>query len=163
MYATFSAYCSKKSIIRREWRKDKENKGENNGAEDRRQAISKQQEWKRQRGCHSGTFIGIPFLYHWSRNSVSVTINTLLPQCLSQHTLPFASVRLTVMESFGLMDASGVGFYLSLPLYFCLHLFTAEIPVRTFSIARERGDWGYDQCKCTIWHSGLDEQRAGRK
>lgn len=42
MYATFSAYCSKKSIIWREWKKDKENKGGNvtdNGAEDRRQAI----------------------------------------------------------------------------------------------------------------------------
>lgn len=70
---------------------------------------------------------------------MSGTINTLLPQCLSQCTLPFASVRLTVMESFGLMDASGVGFYLSLPLYFCLHPF-AEMPVCAFSIARERGD-----------------------
>lgn len=71
---------------------------------------------------------------------MSWTINTLLSQCLSRRTLPFASVRLTVMESFGLMDASGVGFYLSLPLYFCLHPFAAEMPIYAFSIARERGD-----------------------
>lgn len=71
---------------------------------------------------------------------MSVTINIILSQCLSQRTLPFASVRLTVMESFGLMDASGMGFYLSLPLYLCLHPFTAEMPVCTFSTARECGD-----------------------
>lgn len=71
---------------------------------------------------------------------MSGTINTPLSQCLSQHTLLFASVRLTVMESFGLMDASGGGFYLLLPFYFCLHPFTAEMPVCAFSIARQRGD-----------------------
>lgn len=71
---------------------------------------------------------------------MSGTINTLLSQCLSQCALPFASVRLTVMESFGLMDASGVGFYLSFPLYFCLYPFAAEIHIYAFSIARERGD-----------------------
>lgn len=75
-----------------------------------------------------------------SRNCVSRTINTLLSQCLSQRTLPFASVRLTVMESFGLMDASGVGFYLLLPLYLCLHQLTVEMSVCTFSIACEHGD-----------------------
>lgn len=71
---------------------------------------------------------------------MSETINTPLSQCLSQCTLPFASVRLTVMESFGLMDALGVGFYLSLPLYFCLHPFPAEMPVCAFSIAHKHGD-----------------------
>lgn len=96
-----------------------------------------------------------------SRNSVSKTINRLLSQCLSQCTLPFASVRLTVMESFGLMDASGVGFYLLLPLYLCLHPLTVAMSVCTFSIACEHGDWGYDQCKCTIWHSECGVQRAG--
>lgn len=44
------------------------------------------------------------------------------------------------MESFGLMDASGVGFYLLLPLYLCLHPLTVEMSVCTFSTAREHGD-----------------------
>lgn len=70
-----------------------------------------------------------------SRNSVSRTINRLLSQCLSQCTLPFASVGLTVMESFGLMDASGVGFYLLLPLYLCLRPLPVEMSVCTFSTA----------------------------
>lgn len=64
------------------------------------------------------------------------------------------------MESFGLMDASGLGFYLLLPLYLCLHPLTVEMSVCAFSIACKLGDWGYDQCKCTIWHSELEVQRA---
>lgn len=64
------------------------------------------------------------------------------------------------MESFGLMDASGVGFYLLLPLYHCLHPFTVEMCACTFSIACKHGDWGYGQCKCTIWHSELEVHRA---
>lgn len=64
------------------------------------------------------------------------------------------------MESFGLMDASGVGFYLLLPLYLCLHPLAVEMSVCTFSIACEHGDWGYDQCKCTIWHSELEVRGA---
>lgn len=124
----------------REWGKDKENnrgKGADNGTEDRRQVIG---------GMKKTGEVAAPgpYLYSFSvsqsRNGVSGTINTILSQCLSQRTLPFASVRLTVMESFGLMDASGMGFYLSLPLYLCLHPFTAEMPVCTFSIAHERGD-----------------------
>jgi len=75
-----------------------------------------------------------------SRNSVSRTINRLLSQCLSQCTLPFASVGLTVMESFGLMDASGMGSYLLLPLYLCLHPLTVEMSACTFSIAWKHGD-----------------------
>lgn len=63
MYATFSAYCSKKSIIWREWRKDKDNKGRNvtdNGAEDRRQAIGRMKKTERLPLLH---LICIPFGY----------------------------------------------------------------------------------------------------
>lgn len=107
-----------------------------NAAEDRRQAIGRMKD----REVAAPASYLYSFSIPWSRNSVSGTINTLLSHCLSQHTLPFASVRLTVMESFGLMDASGMGFYLSLPLYFSLHPFTTEMPVCTFSITRKCGD-----------------------
>lgn len=63
MYATFSAYCSKESIIWREWRKDKENRRGNvtdNGAEDRRQAIGSRKETERLLLLH---LICIPFRY----------------------------------------------------------------------------------------------------
>lgn len=111
--------------------------------------------------------VGTPVSYLYSlpvfpsRNGVSTTINRLLSQCLSQCTLPFASVGLTVMESFGVMDASGVRFYPLLPLYLCLHPPTAEMSACTFSIACECGYWGYGQCKCTIWHHESEVERAG--
>lgn len=63
MYATFSAHCSKKSIIWREWRKDKENKGGNmtyNGMEDGRQAIGRMKKKERWLLLH---LICIPFRY----------------------------------------------------------------------------------------------------
>lgn len=69
------------------------------------------------------------------------------------------------MESFGLMDASGMGFYLLLSLYLCPHPLTVEISVCTFSIACKHGDWGYGQCKCTIlaqWIGGAEGKRKSR-
>lgn len=106
--------------------------------EDKRKSDRKNEKKDRKVAAAVSYLYSLPVSH--SRNCVSRTINTLLSQCLSQRTLPFASVRLTVMESFGLMDASGVGFYLLLPLYLCLHPLTVEMSVCTFSIACEHGD-----------------------
>lgn len=136
--------------------KDKENKGVK---------VTDSSKKNIERRCGKEREVGVSYLYSspvfLSRNSVSRTINRLLSQCLSQYTLLFASVRLTVMESFGLMDASGEGFYLLLPLYLCLHPLTAQMSAWTFSIASKHGDWGYGQCKCAIWHIESKMDRAG--
>lgn len=150
-----------RKILYRESGKDKENKGvkvTDNGKGRRRGRDRKKENDREVAAPVSYLYSALPVSH--SRNSVSRTINTLLSLCLSRCALPFASVRLTVMESFGLMDASGAGFYLLLPLYRCLHSLTIEMSVCTFSIACEHDDRGYDQCKCTIWHSELEAQRA---
>lgn len=63
MYATFSACCSKKNIVCKDSRKNKENKGGNvtdNDTEDRRQAIEGMKKTERLPLLH---LICIPFWY----------------------------------------------------------------------------------------------------
>lgn len=159
MYAAPSVFCRKENIIQRELKRIKRTRAW-------KWLITARRESKRDRKNEKDRAVAAPVSYLYSspvfpgRNSVSRTINRLLSQCLSQNTLLFASVQLTVMESFGLMDASGMGFYLLLPLCLCLHPLIVEMSVCTFSIAYKHVDWGYDHCKCTIWHSESEVQRA---